>query len=1113
LESIDLAKVTIRILDADGVTKGAGFLIAPGLAVTCAHVIDAALSRRGYKIFIAALSGGVKMPALVLEQGWSSQEVDDLAFLRLETQVDGLEPVVLSSAGGRMGHTFAALGFPRGEAVTEKWAQGMLADVVGGTALGRAPVLQFQGQEIQHGFSGAALLDAKANQVIGMVCEYTDSDNNRQAFGVTAETIQAHVKLIPDSIIPGIVLASPILSDLPNELLSRLIEGQRDPGAVIQVGGNLSGGITFLVAGSHHVICLSPEDLDRFNALKVGAESRRLEEIYLARFILNLTYARWDREYVPLAGSLTAATAPVMRLHHSTDPVIGQAGLALQDIREAIMQHAKSRLVILGDPGAGKSTTLDRLALDLARRRLNDPVHEKIPVRVDLFEFNDPNADPDAFLKNKWETYCDIGINYAQAIGSGRICFLLDGLNQMPFEDRRDRFYHWANWILNLPPGNWAVFTCRSDDFLPVLNLPEVHVQSLDRGRIHQYLEIYFGPELAKEKWVEFEACLQTADDRFDKMVSNPLMLSLLVQRSASGKSLTDNRAELMRDLAERRLLHELDFGRQPDRLRVDDKVTVGKTTRTLERLAYAMQKSRGEGTSFKVEDAREALEDVEPDWPDLLKLSGDAGLIQPRFLLDEVNLNYAFAHHLFQEYFAAGELICRHKAGDDLRECWQVPWQFPFQLRSPRKRLDPPAVTGWEETTLMAAARKESSPIRSLVKSVARVNLPLAGRVLAAARRPDFEFESSELRQMTEELRQKLLAGQRSPWVHLRGRIAAGLALGELGHPDLLPKPFEFEGKTVWLIPPKLEPVPSGPFLLGSSPNDRQAYSDEKIGERKTLLPSFAIGRYPVTNAEYRFFIASGGYNQRHWWSEAGWAWRQGGPDAHRDAMHDWLEEIKRLQNRDLVKLSEEQKWNASTLNFWQGMVKADEAAVRIQAAKVFDRAFDRPAYWDDPALSAPARPVVGVNWHEAAAYCAWLSAVTTQVYRLPRETEWEKAVRGMDGADYPWGWRFDPRRCNTVESWIGQTTPVGLYANGRSTYNLWDTSGNVWEWTSSWYQAYPGMDVKSNADFGERFRVLRGGSWDSSLRNARCACRLRRTPGNFDYNIVFRVFCPGAS
>lgn len=140
---------------------------------------------------------------------------------------------------------------------------------------------------------------------------------------------------------------------------------------------------------------------------------------------------------------------------------------------------------------------------------------------------------------------------------------------------------------------------------------------------------------------------------------------------------------------------------------------------------------------------------------------------------------------------------------------------------------------------------------------------------------------------------------------------------------------------------------------------------------------------------------------------------------------------------------------------------------------------------------------PVVYVSWHDAVAYCEWKRKTTDLFYRLPTEEEWEKAARGTNGRTYPWGNDFDPDRCNTDEKGPLDTTTVGRYPEGVSPYGCYDMSGNVWEWTDSWYNK------------GKNLRVVRGSAWGGYDTNAdaRCAARGYSPPEQVDHTIGFRV------
>ncbi|KZB59976.1 MULTISPECIES: formylglycine-generating enzyme family protein [unclassified Thalassospira] len=223
----------------------------------------------------------------------------------------------------------------------------------------------------------------------------------------------------------------------------------------------------------------------------------------------------------------------------------------------------------------------------------------------------------------------------------------------------------------------------------------------------------------------------------------------------------------------------------------------------------------------------------------------------------------------------------------------------------------------------------------------------------------------------------------------------------------------------------PSVVEIPSGWFWQGSDSVERQyAYQiDEQVyghdlsrrnrwydieGDKWHVhLLSYHIAKTPVTNDQYAAFIEDTGHPA---------------PEMTRD------------------------EWNR------QGLIYN------------FDTI--QPFLWSKgkPPRGRGNHPVVLVSWQDAEAYVQWLGEKTGKKWALPSELHWEKAVRGPEGAFYPWGNIFDPDRLNSGDRGPFDTMPVGQFEPGP--YGLYDGAGQVFEWTSTSAQA--------------GYRLVKGGSWD---------------------------------
>jgi formylglycine-generating enzyme required for sulfatase activity len=161
------------------------------------------------------------------------------------------------------------------------------------------------------------------------------------------------------------------------------------------------------------------------------------------------------------------------------------------------------------------------------------------------------------------------------------------------------------------------------------------------------------------------------------------------------------------------------------------------------------------------------------------------------------------------------------------------------------------------------------------------------------------------------------------------------------------------------------------------------------------------------------------------------------------------------------------------------------------------FDRGGEKSYFDNEDDFNHRNQPVVGITWDMANAFCVWLSEQLGLTVRLPTEQEWEAAARGGDSRRYPWSgdWHDDhaasEEDCETRGGrW---SVPVGCYPSGKAPCGVLDMAGNVWEWTASIWQSYPGAE-KVFTDDGRR--VLRGGCFNDDRTNVRCGARFRYHP-----------------
>ena len=705
-------------------------------------------------------------------------------------------------------------------------------------------------------------------------------------------------------------------------------------------------------------------------------------------------------------------------------------------------------LIILGDPGAGKTTFLKFLALTLALGEGEElGLGHRLPVLVPLSAFasalGQGNVRLDEFIATYYhELGADLFLTgmLADALRQGAALLLLDGLDEVKDPGLRHTvvervvdFYGFQH-----KAGNKFVITSRIVGYREVRpaaeGLAECTLLDFDDEELEAFVRQW---TTALERQAQDATSVALADAGRERrelleaihanpgvrrLAANPLLLTILALMKRQGVTLPERRVELY-DQYVRTLLSTWNrargLGRPPTR-----DLDVVQTVRILAPLALWMHEVSPALGLVKREELRRRLEAIyqergeehpEPAANQLLVDAHEHACL----LLERGPGEYGFIHLTFEEFLAGVGIALQGQCDVG-----------PIVAGLSKHVGDP----GWREVARLTVSylgiiQQRDQAAGAVVEALLERAPGDPGQAAVLAGEAVLDAWPGGLPQRSKDRTvQALIPAMQGAEVKAPLRRQAGLLLGRLGW---LPHDVD-----------AFVEVPAGKFL----------YGDEK---RTREIPyRYWIASYPVTNAQYARFMKDGGYRRRELWSKEGWKWRE-----------------RRQQ--------------------------------------------EQPEFWEDSDFGNSLFPVVGVRWYEAEAYARWQDSALRSLpvgdkptrprprsysVRLPTELEWERAARGTDGREYPWAGEFDPAYANTEESdterLIGiRTTAVCTYPQGISPVGAWDMSGNVWEWTlSRWSKKDPS-------------RVLRGGSWFSFQRDARCAYGYWDVPDGWFIDVGFRV------
>jgi formylglycine-generating enzyme required for sulfatase activity/energy-coupling factor transporter ATP-binding protein EcfA2 len=823
--------------------------------------------------------------------------------------------------------------------------------------------------------------------------------------------------------------------------------------------------------------------LDRY--LRHAVQSNRRLQLQRIRSAGRLVSIDLEQVYVTLTATVRrAVSGEDARPDRATEPFPGEAAKTAHRAagrpRETLAQvkvkvqealAAEARLVVLGDPGCGKTTLLRYLALTYARdlhgeaglvaRRL-ELSERRLPILLPLRDLSrylethhpDPSTDGPRLLLDYLHAYFvhqDLPLPerfFADRLGRGECVVLLDGVDEVADPATRRRVSRLVERFTLAYPDNRYVVTSRVVGYTGSARLGEGYAVTTVRDFTQADVERFVGywnraveAALAGEEtdYTRQEAERQSGvllnairgNERVRELAVNPLLLTVIALVQRYRAQLPERRTELYEEAVEV-LLGKWDEakGLETRAPLGGRELDAGDRRGMLEPIALWMMERRAQ--EVEADDLRRQLvgqfHEMVGHWREASKaMDAFLQLINERsgLLAERGQGVYAFSHLTFQEHLAARAVADRPDyvpyTLERLGDGW---WREVILLEAGYL-----STQGKRRVTALIRAimdhQEEPQPYHNLVLAAeclrdvgpARVGGDLWGEV---QRRLQEEFE----RPLRRSAWQKILGRQITQGDAIRRRAAAAEALARMESGQMGTQPAFWRlprGEPVWVD------VPAGEFWMGG-----EGFDDEKPVHR-VHLARFQIARVPITNTQYQFFVEATGHRA--------------------------------------------------------------------------------PGHWEDGRLprGLESHPVVNVSWHDALAYCRWLSEVTGKTITLPSEAQWEKAARGhQDRREYPWGDEWDETKCNCYELGLGGTTPVGIFPDGASPYGCLDMAGNVWEWTSSLFQEYPydpsdgRENTEASADDG---RVLRGGAFYSDEWYTRCSYRLRINPDFRNVNYGFRV------